>query len=143
MTYPVLETERLLLRQLTILDTEDLFEYFSLDEVMQYYDLDTFKDKKEAENIIRHFNNEFESGKGFRWAIELKSEKKIIGTCGYHNWFHDHFKSEVGYELNPKYWRKAYMKEAILPIVTFGFETMELHRSCEYLFRKITYFVQF
>jgi ribosomal-protein-alanine N-acetyltransferase len=126
--YPILETERLILRQLDIEDSEDLFEYFSLDEVMEYYDLETFKTLEESKKIIHHFNDEFEKGKGFRWALELKSKKKVIGTCGYHNWFPEHFKAEAGYELNPKFWRKSYMKEAIKPILAFGFETMKLHR---------------
>jgi ribosomal-protein-alanine N-acetyltransferase len=128
MTYPILETERLILRQLTLHDANDLFEYFSMDEVMKYYDLETFKTPEDAEKIILHFNNEFEKGKGFRWALELKSEKKVIGTCGYHNWHQEHFKAEIGYELNPAFWQQSYMKEAILPILTFGFEAMGLHR---------------
>ncbi|MEY8758303.1 GNAT family N-acetyltransferase [Chryseobacterium tongliaoense] len=128
MLFPVLETERLSLRQLTQNDAEDLFEYFSLDEVMEYYDLETFTRLQDAENLINHFNTQFENKKGFRWAIELKSEKKVIGTCGYHNWFHEHFKAELGYELHPEFWRQSYMKEAMLPILTFGFETMHLHR---------------
>lgn len=128
MTYPVLETERLILRQLTYNDAEDLFEYFSLDEVMEYYDLETFRTLEDAQKIIRHFNTEFEKGKGFRWALELKTEKKVIGTCGYHNWFPDHSRAEIGYELNPKFWRNSYMKEAILPILIYGFESMRLHR---------------
>jgi len=128
MIYPVLETERLLLRQLVPDDAEDLFEYFSMGEVMEYYDLETFKTLEDAQKIIRHFNNEFEKGKGFRWALELKSEQKVIGTCGYHNWYREHFRVEIGYELNPKFWRNSYMKEAILPILTFGFESMKLRR---------------
>ncbi|REC43484.1 GNAT family N-acetyltransferase [Chryseobacterium pennipullorum] len=128
MEFPVLQTERLILRQLTPQDTQDLFEYFSLDEVMEYYDLETFKTAEDAENIIQHFNGEFEKGKGFRWALELKGENKVIGTCGYHNWYPEHFRAEIGYELNPPFWRKGYMKEAILPILTYGFESMQLHR---------------
>lgn len=90
MEFPVLETERLILRQLTLNDTEDLFEYFSQDQVMEYYDLAPFKTLEDSQKIIQHFNSEFEKGKGFRWALELKSEKKVIGTCGYHNWYRDH-----------------------------------------------------
>jgi ribosomal-protein-alanine N-acetyltransferase len=52
----------------------------------------------------------------------------VIGTCGYHNWYREHFRAEIGYELNPLFWRQAYMKEAILPILTYGFEAMRLHR---------------
>lgn len=128
MQFPVLETERLILRQLTLNDSEDLFEYFSQDHVMEYYDLEAFKSLDDARNIIEHFNSEFDKGKGFRWALELKSENKVIGTCGYHNWYREHFRAEIGYELNPLFWRQSLMKEAILPILTFGFESMQLHR---------------
>ena len=128
MQFPVLETERLILRQLSPHDIQDLFEYFSLDEVMEYYDLAPFKTAEDARQIIQHFNSEFEKGKGFRWALQLKSTGKVIGTCGYHNWHREHFRAEIGYELNPLFWRKSYMKEAILPILTFGFESMRLHR---------------
>lgn len=128
MEFPVLETERLILRQLTLDDTQDLFEYFSLEEVMEYYDLEAFKSIEDAQRIIQHFNSEFEKGKGFRWALQLKSNGKVIGTCGYHNWYREHSRAEIGYELNPLFWRQAYMKEAILPILTYGFESMRLHR---------------
>ncbi|WP_345991088.1 GNAT family N-acetyltransferase [Chryseobacterium sp. Chry.R1] len=128
MDFPILETDRLILRQLTRNDAKDLFEYFSLDIVMEYYDLATFTELEEAEKLIDTFNNDFENNKGFRWAIELKGENKVIGTCGYHNWFHEHFKAEIGYELHPEYWQKAYMKEAVQPILSFGFEKMNLHR---------------
>lgn len=128
MEFPVLETERLILRQLAPDDAKDLFEYFSQDQVMEYYDLETFKTLDDAQRIIHHFNSEFEKGKGFRWALQLKSEDKVIGTCGYHNWHREHFRAEIGYELNPQFWRQSYMKEAILPILTYGFESMGLHR---------------
>ena len=50
MEFPVLETERLILRQLTLADAEDMFEYFSQDEVTEYYDLYTFKGIDEQRN---------------------------------------------------------------------------------------------
>ena len=60
MEFPVLETERLILRQLTLADAEDMFEYFSQDEVTEYYDLYTFKGIDEAEKLIQDFNKNFE-----------------------------------------------------------------------------------
>ncbi|MCL1677041.1 GNAT family N-acetyltransferase [Elizabethkingia meningoseptica] len=128
MSFPVIETERLILRQLTQDDAADMFEYFSKDEVTIYYDLYTFKKIEEAEDLIRQFNNNFENKKGIRWAIQLKEGGKMIGTCGYHNWFPEHFKAEVGYELNPGYWRKHYMQEALEAILPYAFSEMQLHR---------------
>ena len=45
---------------------------------MEYYDLDTFKTEDDSRRIIQHFNSEFEKGKGFRWALELKSTAKLL-----------------------------------------------------------------
>lgn len=59
MEFPVLETQRLILRQLTLADAEDMFEYFSQDEVTEYYDLYTFKGIDEAEKLIQDFNKNF------------------------------------------------------------------------------------
>jgi ribosomal-protein-alanine N-acetyltransferase len=127
MEFPVLETERLILRQLTLNDTPDLFEYFSLEEVMEYYDLEHLNLWKmhNASFSISTVNLKKEKASAGPW---LKSNGKVIGTCGYHNWYREHFRAEIGYELNPLFWRQAYMKEAILPILTFGFESMRLHR---------------
>lgn len=36
----------------------------------------------------------------------MKSEDRIIGTCGFHNWSKEHYKAEIGYELAPEYWRQ-------------------------------------
>jgi ribosomal-protein-alanine N-acetyltransferase len=118
MEFPVLETERLILRQLTLNDTEDLFEYFSQDQVMEYYDLAPLKHWK-IRKIIQH---SIASLKKERIPLGpgIKIRKKVIGTCGYHNWYREHFRAEIGYELNPLFWRQAYMKEAVLPILTYG-----------------------
>jgi RimJ/RimL family protein N-acetyltransferase len=50
-TFPTLETERLILRQLRIEDSFDLFKYFSMDEVTEYYDLDSFTELIQAVRI--------------------------------------------------------------------------------------------
>lgn len=73
--FPILETERLVLRQLRPDDSRDLFQYFSLDEVTKYYDLNSFTDIKQAEELIYKWNQKFEKNKGIRWGITLRSKK--------------------------------------------------------------------
>ncbi|BBH24735.1 N-acetyltransferase [Paenibacillus baekrokdamisoli] len=126
--FPVLESERLVLRQLKQEDSKELFQYFSKDEVTEYYDLESFKEIKQAEELIQSWNRKFESNQGIRWGISLKSEDRIIGTCGYHNWLKEHYKAEIGYELNPEFWLKGIMTEAIKEIIKFGFNELELNR---------------
>ncbi|MFC5404470.1 GNAT family N-acetyltransferase [Cohnella soli] len=128
MNFPVLETERLILRQLRSEDAPDLFNYFSLDEVTEFYDLDSFTEVKQAEELIDNWNEKFNQSLAIRWGISLKSEDRIIGTCGFHKWAKKHYKAEIGYELSPKYWRQGYMAEVLEPVLKYGFEVFELNR---------------
>jgi diamine N-acetyltransferase len=101
--FPTLETNRLMLRQLRSRDAADVFSYFARDEVTKYYDLASFTEQRQAEELIRQWNDRFIRSEGMRWGITLKGEDRIIGTCGFHNWSKEHSKSELGYELAPEY----------------------------------------
>ncbi|MFF2089660.1 GNAT family N-acetyltransferase [Paenibacillus sp. NPDC058174] len=126
--FPILETDRLLLRQLTLDDADALFRYFSLAEVTRYYDLESFTEQSQAVALIETWNSSYELGLGIRWGITLKDTSEMVGTMGYHSWQKEHFKSEIGYELSPSHWRKGYMSEAIAAILPYGFEIMGLNR---------------
>lgn len=84
--FPILETERFILRPIEASDAKEVFHYFSKDEVTKYYDLNTFKDIKEAKDLIINWQTRYQKKEGFRWGIALKQDNKIIGSCGYHNW---------------------------------------------------------
>lgn len=126
--FPVIVTERLVLRQLKQEDSNDLFYYFSKDEVTRYMDLESLTDIGQAEDLIQIWEQRFMNNKGFRWGISLKPETRIIGTCGFHNWMKEHFKAEIGYELRPEFWQKGIMSEALKELLRFGFEEMGLNR---------------
>ncbi len=126
--FPELETERLLLRKLTEEDSEALYKIMSKEEVMVYYGMYALVEEEQAQIMINNLNCGFESSKSIRWALELKEESTLIGTCGYHNWNKGYARSEMGYELSPDYWGKGYMTEALEAILCYGFNYMELNR---------------
>ena len=70
------------------------------------------------------------SGRTFLYFHLLEKESsEVMGWCGYHTWLLQHRRAEIGYVLNDdKYKGKGYMKEALPPIIKYGFETMKLHR---------------
>ncbi len=123
-----IETERLLLRELRAEDSEEIYKIFSDEDVMQYYSFEPIKEKEIAEKIINSMIKSFEEKKAIRWAITIKGEDTVIGTCGYHNLQPRHFRSEIGYELSKEYWRKGIMKEALDAIINFGYDEMDLER---------------
>ena len=126
--FPRMETKRFVLRQIELTDAEEVFYYFSQDEVMKYYDLDVLKDVSEARRIIKNWQTKYHKNEGLRWGIATKEDNKIIGSCGFHNWEKEHFKAEIGFEVTPEYWRSGVMTEVLQPILSYGFEKMELHR---------------
>ncbi|MCM3783451.1 GNAT family N-acetyltransferase [Neobacillus mesonae] len=128
MSFPVIETDRLLLRAMDHSDAEALFDYFSKDEVTMYYDLESFTQLEQAEGLIQNWNNRYERQEAIRWGITLKSSDLVIGTCGYHNLKKKHLKAEIGYELHPSYWGEGIMNEAVSAILAFGFKQMGFNR---------------
>lgn len=126
--FPVIETDRLILRLLQNKDSKDLFSILSSENITKYYGMFTMKELSEAEQLISKFENLFREDKSIRWGIELKNSKQIIGTCGFHNWNKRHFRAEIGYELGEQFWKKGYAKEAVLAIIDYGFKNMDLER---------------
>ncbi|BCB02351.1 GNAT family N-acetyltransferase [Bacillus sp. KH172YL63] len=131
-TFPLLETERCVLREMTAGDAPRVFDYFSRDAVTRYYDLDTFQEEGEAMALIQKWNERFRMNEGIRWGIALKETGEIIGSCGFHQWEKEHFKAEVGFEIHPDYWRQGIITEALRSVLNYGFGEMELNRIKAY-----------
>jgi [ribosomal protein S5]-alanine N-acetyltransferase len=126
--FPILETERLLLRELIMDDAGDIFACFSNDKVIQYYGQEKLKRLEQAEKFVDFFSNNFKEKRGIRWGIERKAEKGIIGTIGFNAWLPKHNRAEIGYEIHPDYWGKGYMSEAVVKVLSFGFNEFNLSR---------------
>lgn len=128
MNFPQLETDRLILREIREEDTEALFTNFSNDQVMMHYGSEPMTLPEEALGLIQSFKTNFIEKKGIRWGIQLKSQKHLIGTVGYHAWSAKNKRAEIGYELNPDYWGLGYAQESVSRALEFGFTELELKR---------------
>lgn len=127
--FPILQSSRLVLRPIEANDAKALFDYFSKDEVTEFYDLPTFTTIGEATALIENWQERYSKGENIRWAITLKDTPgELMGTCGFHNFAKEHRRAEIGYELNPKYWRQGIMFEALTILLAFGFNELDLHR---------------
>lgn len=126
-TFPVLETERLILRRITAEDEADLFAIFSNPEVTRYYDLDTFTDRAQARELIGRHQIQFEKEASIRWGITRKDSPRLIGTGGF-GWQRWNFSAILGYELAQKFWNQGIMTEAIRAMTGYAFTVMGMNR---------------
>ena len=132
--YTELQSERLLLRNLTGQDASDVFEIYSDPEVMKYFDdRSAFKELSEADQMISEYNNAIRDKNGMRWGIELKASGKLIGTCGFHAISDYHKRIETGYDLNRKYWGNGFMSEALSLIIDHAYNHSEVNRIEAYV----------
>ena len=126
--FPILETERLLLREIIKEDAQSIYNCFSNNDVTRYYGLDTLTSIEQAEQFVDLFSKNYIEKRGIRWGIEIKDKEGIIGTIGFNAWSPKHKKAEIGFELNPKYWQKGYATEAVSKVISYGFEEFDLTR---------------
>ncbi|HZG76230.1 MAG TPA: GNAT family protein [Paenibacillus sp.] len=128
-SFPILETERFLLRKMDVADAPAVFDVFSDAAVTKDIGIEPFSDVTQAEQLIRFMNDLYEEKKAFRWGIIKKDEDTLIGTCGFNGWdLNRGARGEIAYDLNQRYWRRGYMTEVIDRVIRFGFETAGLYR---------------
>lgn len=128
MKFPLLETKRLKLVEITHNHVNSLYEILSLEEVTKYYGTDHFRSLGEATKLIDMFQKNFFEKRGIRWGMILKENYKLIGTVGLNGLQLKNKRSEIGYELHPDYWRRGFTSEAILEVLRFSFTELELNR---------------
>jgi [ribosomal protein S5]-alanine N-acetyltransferase len=109
---PVLCTERLMLRKLTVSDASDVFEYAHVPEVTKFLVWYPHKTKDDSLEFIAFAEKKFNEESDIVWGIECMSEKKIIGTIGLLKWNDINKCGEIGYCISKKYWGKGIMTEA-------------------------------
>ncbi|WP_318617645.1 GNAT family protein [Sporosarcina sp. YIM B06819] len=128
MTFPTLLTSRLRLTEVQVEHAPAIFEIFSNREVLKYYGMDPFQELVQAENIVRHFKNSFDTKRGMRWAIINNDDNRFIGTIGLNNLSLGMKKAEVGFEIHPDFWRSGITSEALHAVLDYSFEELGLHR---------------
>ena len=125
---PTLQTSRLSLRKIEYSDIDAVFEYASREEVTKYLLWSAHETKAFTKAYLREVQKQYRRHNFFDWAITLKNENKMLGTCGFSSFNLIHNTGEIGYVLSPDYWNKGIATEAARMVITFGFEVLDLNR---------------
>lgn len=125
---PVLETNRLRLRPLSLDDTAAVFDIHTDPETLKYWGHEQMTSITQAEDLIRGNVEWVESGMSVYWAIEKRERPGLIGTCTLFRLDHQNRHAEVGYILNRACWGQGLMTEALSCMIDHAFVAMDLHR---------------
>ncbi len=127
--FPVIETERLLLRSVNLDDAPQLFFLRSDPGIMKYLDREPHQSVDETVAFIKEkILGSLHKNEGILWVITLKNDpEKIIGTTGFWRIDFEHYRTEIGYMLHSDYWKKGYMKEAVLASIKWIFSNTDIH----------------
>ncbi len=122
-----LESERLLLRQITNDDVKEVYELRSNPETMQYIPRPLLTNYDEALAHIKMINDKIETNEGINWAVTLKGNNKLLGIVGHYRIQWHNFRSEIGYMLLPECHGKGIATEVIGLLIDYGFNEMKMH----------------
>ncbi|AXQ78165.1 N-acetyltransferase [Streptococcus chenjunshii] len=126
---PVIETDRLCLRQRTAADAGDIFAYASLPEVTWPAGFPPVQTVEEEVFYLEEIypqnlqKEDLPSGYG----ITIKGQNKVIGSLDF-NHRHADDVLEIGYTLHSDYWGRGYMPEAVRALLEVGFTLLKLHK---------------
>ena len=124
--FPVLETERLILRELNDDDVNVIFKLRSNPITNKYIERELPTKLSQAEDFINKITQEQIDKKSITWLLTLKEDKTAIGSICIWNINHGEQYGEVGYSLLPEYFKKGFMSEALKSVLDFGFHKMKL-----------------
>lgn len=116
----IIETDRLILREMTEDDYDALFDVLADSDIMRHYPY-TFDEKRVRGWITKNRERYRIFGFGL-WAVCLKESGEMIGDCGLTmQSINGSIKPEIGYHIRKDRQRNGYAKEAAAAVRDWAF----------------------
>jgi ribosomal-protein-alanine N-acetyltransferase len=124
-SFPVIETERCLLKEVPLACADDLFRIRSNPEGARLGP-DAWADLKQAERRIREWHKWFLAREDVPWGIFLRGQDRLIGHIKYA--YVRQYLGMLGYHLDMEYWNKGIMTEVLGAVVRFLYDRTDAYR---------------
>lgn len=124
----ILETERLIIKPITIGDKDEIFEYRRDKETNKYQGWipETIEDVEEFIGNTSKQINVPETW--FQLVIVFKETQKIVGDLGIHFIDPENGQAEIGCTLNKDYQNKGFATESVIKVIDYLFKELNKHR---------------
>lgn len=125
---PRVETDRLLLRPLSMRDAADMFDYSRDPEVARHVLWDAHRSMNDTKGYLRYIIGQYHSASPSSWGIVWKENNRLIGTIGFMSYSEPDNEVELGYSLARAYWNRGIMTEALRAVLRECFVVLRIHR---------------
>ena len=126
--FPILTTERLMLRKLVVSDEPEIFTLRSDHEINKYLDRPASKTMEDARNFINKVNENIDKNDSLYWAIILSNQNKLVGTICLFGFSAGNNQCEIGYELLTNFQGRGIMKEAAQKVIDYAFNIIQVQK---------------
>ena len=125
---PRLESPRLILRAMQPSDAADMYAYACDREVTRYLLWEAHENIGVTRAYLDYIARRYRRGECLDFAIELKSERRMIGTAGFVTIDGANRCAEIGYVVNPDYQNKGIATEAARELLAYAFDKLNMNR---------------
>jgi RimJ/RimL family protein N-acetyltransferase len=127
-TFPVLTTERLVLRGIADHDAEAIFEMESDPVAMRYWSRPPMQEMSEAIASRERARTFFPERTALRWSVTRPADDRALGQVSLFGFVEPSDRAEIGYGLARRHWGQGYMHEALVAVVDYAFGPLALRR---------------
>lgn len=122
----ILETDRLILRELVTTDAPDFFNLNLDPEVIQYTGDQAFGNIAGAEDFLKNYDHYLKYGFG-RWAVIKKTNNEFLGWCGL-KYTEETAEYDLGFRFFRKNWNTGYATESAIACLDLGFKKFGIEK---------------
>lgn len=127
-----INTNRLLIRNLSLNDLDHFYNYRSNPEVTRFQGFDVMTKEQCSDFIKTQENKRFgKPGEWVQYAIEEKESAQLIGDCAIRLDSSDARLAEIGITISHLHQQKGYGKEVMTGILNMLFASEAIHRVTE------------
>ncbi|MCD8215312.1 MAG: GNAT family N-acetyltransferase [Clostridiales bacterium] len=115
-----LETDRLILRKITLDDGPQMFENWASDvKTTSYLSWPTHKTLKDTRAVIHKWVEAYSRPLGFNWGIQLKETGELIGNIEVTSKNAGQQLCQIAFCIGSKWWNNGYATEACKAVLDF------------------------
>lgn len=127
--FPVLESEKLILKKIEDVNSQEVYEIYSNDKVFEFCGIIPKHNIQTIINMIGHFERDYNKKSRVKWGIFQKNaNNKLVGIIEAMDFNQKVDMVTIGYFLAQPYWGKRIASEAVSKLIEFLFEKVNVNR---------------